>query len=99
LYFQVAICSTPLAGALPCRGLSPSCPWARTCAGWLLTLLVLCCLQGCHPDAAVFNSLMEVLWQSGVLLAQVRALQLWSLANKNGQFRWAMWGRGEGSQC
>lgn len=43
--------------------------------------------QGCHPDAAVFNSLMEVLWQSGVILAQVRALQLWSLANRNGQFR------------
>ena len=27
--------------------------------------------QGCHPDAAVFNSLMDVLWQSGVVLAQV----------------------------
>eukprot|EP00798_Chlamydomonas_sp_ICE-L_P031556 gene31556-6743_t len=43
--------------------------------------------QGCTPDAAVFNSLMEVLWQSGVALAQVRALQLWSQANKYGQFR------------
>lgn len=43
--------------------------------------------QGCHPDAAVFNSLMEVLWQSGVILAQVRALQLWSVANRNGHFR------------
>eukprot|EP00195_Chlamydomonas_chlamydogama_P002941 CAMPEP_0202920168 /NCGR_PEP_ID=MMETSP1392-20130828/76710_1 /ASSEMBLY_ACC=CAM_ASM_000868 /TAXON_ID=225041 /ORGANISM="Chlamydomonas chlamydogama, Strain SAG 11-48b" /LENGTH=991 /DNA_ID=CAMNT_0049613653 /DNA_START=44 /DNA_END=3019 /DNA_ORIENTATION=+ len=43
--------------------------------------------QGCHPDGSVINSLMEVLWQSGVTLAQVKALQLWSLANKNGQFR------------
>lgn len=46
-------------------------------------------MQGhcCHPDAAVFNSLMEVLWQSGVILAQVRALQLWSTANRVGHFR------------
>lgn len=43
--------------------------------------------QGCHPDATVFNSLMEVLWMSGVVMAQVRALQLWSHANRNGQFR------------
>ncbi|GIL71827.1 hypothetical protein Vretimale_695 [Volvox reticuliferus] len=43
--------------------------------------------QGCHPDAAVFNSLMEVLWQSGVLLAQSKALQLWTLANRSGHFR------------
>ncbi|PNH11429.1 hypothetical protein TSOC_001797, partial [Tetrabaena socialis] len=43
--------------------------------------------QGCHPDAAVFNSLMEVLWQSGVLLAQAKALQLWTLANRSGHFR------------
>lgn len=41
----------------------------------------------CHADAAVFNSLMEVLWQSGVILAQVRALQLWSTANRVGHFR------------
>lgn len=43
--------------------------------------------QGCHPDAAVFNSLMEVLWQSGVLLAHAKALQLWTIANRNGHFR------------
>ncbi|MEW5312506.1 MAG: hypothetical protein WDW38_004137 [Sanguina aurantia] len=30
---------------------------------------------------------MEVLWQSGVVVAQVRALQLWSAANRNGHFR------------
>jgi hypothetical protein len=30
---------------------------------------------------------VQVLWQSGALPAQVRALQLWSLANKNGQLR------------
>lgn len=53
--------------------------------------------QGCHPDAAVFNSLMEVLWQSGVLLAQAKALQLWTLANRSGHFRCGprggLWGR------
>lgn len=43
--------------------------------------------MGCHPDATVFNSLMEVLWQSGVLHAQSKALQLWSVANRNGHFR------------
>lgn len=54
--------------------------------------------QGCHPDAAVFNSLMEVLWQSGVLLAQAKALQLWTLANRSGHFRCGGGGRAWGQE-
>ncbi|MEW5302754.1 MAG: hypothetical protein WDW36_005503 [Sanguina aurantia] len=56
---------------------------------WRRTLKAFEAMQvaGCHPDASVFNSLMEVLWQSGVVVAQVRALQLWSAANRNGHFR------------
>lgn len=41
-----------------------------------------------NPDAVVYNSLLEVLWQSGSLLAQVKAMQLWSLATMSGHFRW-----------
>jgi pentatricopeptide repeat domain-containing protein 1 len=44
-------------------------------------------MEGLHPDSVVFNTLLEVLWQSGVLLAQMRAAQLWSAANRSGQFR------------
>eukprot|EP00983_Pelagomonas_calceolata_P085195 1156505-Pelagomonas_calceolata.AAC.11 len=36
--------------------------------------------SGCHPDAAVFNSMMEVLWQSGVILAQVFNMMVVSAA-------------------
>lgn len=43
--------------------------------------------QGCHPDAVVFNLLMEVMWQSGVLTAQMRAMQLWGVANRCGYLR------------
>ena len=43
--------------------------------------------QGIQPDAPVYNSLMEVLWQSGILLAQARAMQLWTVANRSGHFR------------
>ena len=46
-------------------------------------------VQGIQPDAPLYNSLMEVLWQSGILLAQARAFQLWAAANRNGQFRCA----------
>ena len=42
---------------------------------------------GLHPDANIFNSLLDVLWQSGIALAQARALQLWSVANRSGLFR------------
>jgi len=42
-------------------------------------------MHGCTADASAFNSLLEVLWQSGVLVAQARALQVWTVANKTGQ--------------
>jgi pentatricopeptide repeat protein len=52
--------------------------------------------EGLHPDSVVFNTLLEVLWQSGVAMAQLRATQLWSAANRSGQFRCAAGLRAEG---
>jgi pentatricopeptide repeat domain-containing protein 1 len=56
---------------------------------WRLALTALDMMQnfGLHPDANIFNSLLDVLWQSGIALAQARALQLWSMANRTGLFR------------
>lgn len=56
---------------------------------WRLALAAMDLMQsiGLHPDANIFNSLLDVLWQSGIALAQARALQLWSLANRTGLFR------------
>ena len=42
---------------------------------------------GCQPDAATYNLLLDALWQSGAALAQMRALQLWSAANRCGFLR------------
>lgn len=44
--------------------------------------------SGCHPDSVVYNALLEVCWGSGVLQVQMRATQIWSLANRSGHFRW-----------
>ncbi len=56
--------------------ISRGCACERVCADHLLGVHVRACVcmqaSGCHPDAAVFNSMMEVLWQSGVIFAQVR---------------------------
>lgn len=46
--------------------------------------------HGCHPDSVVYNTLLEVCWRSGVLPAQMRAAQLWTLANRSGHFRWVV---------
>lgn len=43
--------------------------------------------NGCHPDSVVYNALLEVCWSSGVLPMQMRATQIWSLANRSGHFR------------
>ncbi|KAF6259499.1 hypothetical protein COO60DRAFT_1700790 [Scenedesmus sp. NREL 46B-D3] len=43
--------------------------------------------NGCHPDSVVYNALLEVCWGSGVLPVQMRATQIWSLANRSGHFR------------
>lgn len=44
--------------------------------------------HGCHPDGALYSVLLEVCWRSGVLPAQMRATQIWTLANRSGHFRW-----------
>lgn len=51
--------------------------------------------NGCHPDSVVYNALLEVAWGSGVLPVQMRASQIWSLANRSGHFRCGA-GEGEG---
>lgn len=43
--------------------------------------------SGCHPDSVVYNALLEVCWGSGVIPIQMRATQIWSLANRSGHFR------------
>jgi pentatricopeptide repeat domain-containing protein 1 len=43
--------------------------------------------SSCHPDSVVYNALLEVCWSSGVLHMQMRATQIWSLANRSGHFR------------
>jgi len=41
-------------------------------------------VQGCRPDAVVYNALLDVLWQSGVAMAQAKAVQLWRRAVHRG---------------
>lgn len=36
--------------------------------------------SGCRPHAAVFSSIIDVLWQTGIAWAQAKALQLFSAA-------------------
>ncbi len=43
--------------------------------------------SSCLPDSMVYNALLQVTWSSGVVSMQMRAMQIWSLANRNGHFR------------
>jgi pentatricopeptide repeat domain-containing protein 1 len=43
--------------------------------------------SNCHPDSVVYNALLDVCWNGGVLHMQMRATQIWSLANRSGHFR------------
>jgi pentatricopeptide repeat domain-containing protein 1 len=47
-----------------------------------------CCssLQGCKPDAIVYNAIIDALWETGVSWAQVKALHLYKAAVKQGYF-------------
>lgn len=36
--------------------------------------------SGCRPHAAVYSSIIDVLWQTGISWAQARALQLFTTA-------------------
>ncbi len=44
---------------------------------WQLTLAAFeqMCRQGCRPDAIVYNAIIDALWQTGVVWAQVRVQQ------------------------
>ena len=37
-------------------------------------------LSGCQPHAAVYSSIIDVLWQTGITWAQVKALSLFNSA-------------------
>ena len=43
--------------------------------------------QGIYPDAPVYNCLLGVCWETGILVAQARAMQIWTTANQSGHFR------------
>ncbi|KAI8474968.1 MAG: hypothetical protein J3K34DRAFT_465323 [Monoraphidium minutum] len=43
--------------------------------------------QGCRPDAIVYNAIIDALWQTGVVWAQAKALELFNTAVKQGHFR------------
>lgn len=45
------------------------------------------CAQGCRPDAIVYNAIIDALWQTGVVWAQAKALELYKVAVKQGHFR------------
>ncbi|PNW74754.1 hypothetical protein CHLRE_12g511400v5 [Chlamydomonas reinhardtii] len=45
------------------------------------------CMQGCKPDAIVYNAIIDTLWETGIIWAQGRALQLFLTAVQQGHFR------------
>ncbi len=45
------------------------------------------CLQGCKPDAIVYNAIIDTLWETGIIWAQSKALQLFLKAVQQGHFR------------
>lgn len=44
-------------------------------------------LQGCRADAILYNTLLDVLWDTGISWAQQRAAQLFRQAMDEGHFR------------
>ncbi|GIL47655.1 hypothetical protein Vafri_4418 [Volvox africanus] len=45
------------------------------------------CVQGCKPDAIVYNAIIDTLWETGIIWAQGKALQLFMTAVQQGHFR------------
>lgn len=45
------------------------------------------CVQGCKPDAIVYNAIIDTLWETGIIWAQTKALELFYSAVQQGQFR------------
>ena len=52
--------------------------WPQWCAA--LDTFEAMQVSGCRPHAAVFSSIIDVLWQTGIAWAQAKALQLFSAA-------------------
>jgi pentatricopeptide repeat domain-containing protein 1 len=46
--------------------------------------------QGCRPDSSIYQSMVDMLWQSGVAWLQARALQLYTSAARSWQFRFTV---------
>lgn len=45
------------------------------------------CSQRCKPDAIVYNAIIDAIWETGVVWAQRKALQIFKVAFKQGHFR------------
>ena len=45
------------------------------------------CVQGCKPDAIVYNAIIDTLWETGIIWAQGKALQLFLTGVQQGHFR------------
>ena len=43
--------------------------------------------QGCRPDSIVYNAIIDAVWETGVIWAQRRALQIFRLAVEQGHFK------------
>jgi len=44
-------------------------------------------LSGCRPDTVVYNTIIGSLWQTGITVAQTKAMQIFHLACRQGHFR------------
>ena len=44
-------------------------------------------LSGCRPDTVVYNTIIGSLWQTGITVAQAKAMQIFHLACRQGHFR------------
>eukprot|EP00210_Caulerpa_lentillifera_P008588 g8192.t1 len=43
--------------------------------------------QGCNPDAIVYNAIIDTLWETGVIWAQRKALEIFKAAKQQGHFQ------------
>lgn len=43
--------------------------------------------QGCRPDAIVYNAIIDAVWETGVIWAQRKALEIFNVARGQGHFK------------
>lgn len=43
--------------------------------------------QGCRPDAIVYNAIIDAVWETGVIWAQRKALEIFEIAREQGHFK------------